>query len=153
MGTQKAKVAVVNKFSEILVLTRSEQEDTRQGEDDWPGGTLEAGETPVKGVLRESGAELPGTTIHNLTELDIHRKTKSGLLVVSHLFAATADFPPDGIELSFEHSDHRWVPIDEFEGTNMPNKYKRAVALGTPVLKELVELCQQPPAPMLLPAI
>jgi len=143
VSVEKSKVAVVNTEGEILVLTRSQEEDTRPGGLDWPGGKLDPGETnPLSALIREVGEELPGSQLHNIRPLDVRRKIKAGTLFTSHLFAAIAQFSPEGIELSFEHSDHAWVPRDNFPDLDIPNKYKKAVALGAPIFEELVELCR-----------
>lgn len=138
--TEKAKVAIVNSLGEILVLTRSKYEDTRQGESDWPGGTLEGKESAIDGLIRDAGEELPGTTLDNIRPLHAAGKVVSGKFVMSYLFAATAEFPDSGIELSYEHSAFAWVPQDQFPRLDIPKKYKVGVALGSSILDELADL-------------
>jgi len=149
----KAKVAIVsiiNNVPSILVLTRSEIEDTRVGGGDWAGGSLEDGEKPVEGLVREVREELPGVTLQNITKITVRRKMRDGARIVSHLFAATAELPPDGIELSTEHDAYAWVPFDEFPDVDIPNKYRKAVASesGRMVLDGLAELSLQEPFPL-----
>ena len=127
---EKAKAAIVNVIDgriSILNLIRSELEDTRVGEGDWAGGSLEPGEMPIDGLLRDAGDELPGTILQNITELPIHNKTRLGQQVVSHLFVASAIFPETGIQLSEEHSDYGWIPLEEYSGVDIPDKYKDAL--------------------------
>lgn len=151
---EKAKVAIVaviDNTPSILVLTRSQLEDTRVGEGDWAGGSVDDGEKPVEALKREvEQEELPGVTLGNITELTVRRKMRDGVRVISHLFAATAELPPDGIELSVEHDAYDWVPFDEFPNTDIPNKYRKAVASesGRLVLDELAELSLQEAAPV-----
>jgi 8-oxo-dGTP pyrophosphatase MutT (NUDIX family) len=150
---EKAKVAIVrviNNMPSILVLTRSELEDTRVGQGDWAGGSLDDGEKPVEGLVREVGEELPGVELQNITKLTVRRKMRDGVRVVSHLYAATAELPPDGIELSAEHDAYAWIPFDEFPDVDIPNKYRKAVASesGRMVLDELAELSLQEPVPL-----
>ena len=150
---EKAKVAIVrviDNVPSILVLTRSEHEDTREGGGDWAGGSLEDGEKPLEGLEREVGEELPGVTLNNITKLTVRRKMRDGVNVVSHLFAATAELPPDGIELSAEHDAYAWVPFDEFPDVDIPKKYRKAVASesGRVVLDGLAELSQHEPVPL-----
>jgi 8-oxo-dGTP pyrophosphatase MutT (NUDIX family) len=146
----KAKIAIVNGAGEILTLKRSQHEDTRKGEWDWPGGTFDAGEIePIEVVFREMDQELPGTTPHYIRRLDKVRKTRAGVRVVSHLFAATAEFPADGIvfgpEDAPEHDEAIWVPPSEYPGLVIPNKYKIAVAANAPIFQEIIELIQNNP--------
>jgi 8-oxo-dGTP pyrophosphatase MutT (NUDIX family) len=151
---EKAKVAIVTVIDSrpsILVLTRSQLEDTRKGESDWAGGSVDEGEKPVEALRREvEQEELPGVILGNITKLIVRRKMRDGVRVVSHLFAATAELPPAGIELSAEHDAYDWVPFDEFPNTDIPNKYKKAVASesGRLVLDELAELSLQAATPV-----
>lgn|GEM_PF-4123155 len=143
----KAKVAILNSRGEILTLRRSEHEDTRKGEFDWPGGTFEAGVTePVEVLFDEMSQELPGTQLRYIRQLNKVRKTRAGVRVVSHLFAATAEFPEDGIvfgpEDAPEHDAAMWVPPSEYSGLIIPNKYKAAVAASAPIFEEIVQLIQ-----------
>jgi hypothetical protein len=144
---QKAKVAILNHRGEILTLRRSEHEDTRRGEFDWPGGSFEDGVTePVEVLFDEMDQELPGTRLRFIRRLDRVSKTRAGAKVVSHLLAATAEFPEDGIvfgpEDAPEHDGAMWVPPSEYSGLLIPNKYKAAVAAGAPVFQEIVQLIQ-----------
>jgi 8-oxo-dGTP pyrophosphatase MutT (NUDIX family) len=138
---EKAKVAIVNGQGEILVLTRSELEDSRPGEPDWAGGKFDSEETSPQAVmLREVGEEMPGTKLDNIMPLHVYSKIKAGKFAISYFFAATAKFPTDGVVLSHEHSDAAWVPRDEFQDLNIPSKYKAAVALGESVLDRVAAL-------------
>jgi 8-oxo-dGTP pyrophosphatase MutT (NUDIX family) len=151
---EKAKVAIVNSRGEILTLRRSQEEETRRGEWDWAGGTLDEGETNLrKALLREVEVEeLPGTKLHNIRPLDVKSKIEDGAFKVSYLLAATATFPPDGISLSFEHDDYAWIPRVEYPGLTIPKKYRNAVVLGAPIFEELVQLTQNLSQPELVTA-
>jgi 8-oxo-dGTP diphosphatase len=144
----KAKVAIValiDRVPSILVLTRSELEDTRAGEGDWPGGKADPGEEPEKALDREVGEELPGVRLRGVRKLTVrHKINEDGVPVESHLFAAQAELPSGGIKLSDEHDDYDWVPFDEFPNVDIPKKYRRAVASesGRLVLDELAQLTQ-----------
>jgi 8-oxo-dGTP pyrophosphatase MutT (NUDIX family) len=144
-SSEKAKVAIVDVIDgvpSILVLTRSQTEDTRPGGADWAGGKLDPGETPHEGLRREVEIEeLPGVALQNITELTVEpiRKMKGGVLVISHLFAAIAELPPGGLTMSDEHVGAAWIPFDEHSAVDIPNKYRKAVAseYGGLVLNEL----------------
>lgn len=150
---EKAKVAIVgliDSVPSILVLTRSGTMDVRPGGGDWAGGELKPGETPRRAMKREGGEELPGIILKDITKLTAEpiSKTRDGVLVVSHLFAATAQLPPGGITLSDEHSGYDWVPFDEFPSVDIPNKYKKAATSepGRLILDRLALSLQDEPA-------
>jgi hypothetical protein len=141
----KGKVAVINGLREILTLTRSEYEDTRQGESDWPGGKLdsERGDTnPLEAAINDAAEELPGTILCNVTRLYMIGRPKDGEFVESHLYVATAILPEDGLVLSREHSAAVWLPESEYPDLNIPKKYKDAIAYGGALLDRMAELAR-----------
>ncbi len=141
MGIEKAKVAIVDARDRILVPIRSWEEDTRRLKPDLFGGTHDPGETnPAHVVRRETGEELLGAELDNITLLYEHSSRKYGVPVVSRFFAATAEFPPEGVVLGPEHLGFAWVPREDFAELDIPDKYKTAVRLGAPIFEELVEL-------------
>ena len=151
----KAKVAIVNKDGDILTLRRSQNEETRRGESDWAGGTVDEGETVRQGLLREVGEELPGTELVEGTIIPIYTKSKikNEVAVTTELFAAVARYPEGGIVLGEEHDLAEDLPVENYPDLVMPNKYKTAVMIGEPVIRYLAELQQTgrlEPEPVLL---
>lgn len=153
---EKAKAALVNENGDILTLRRSQEEETRPGESDWPGGTRDEDETVMQALFREiEQEELPGTKLVRETILPIYAKTKikDGVAVTTHLFAAVAKYPEGGIVLSSEHdlAEHR--SPEDYPGLDIPNKYKTALVLGESVINYFAELQQNgqlEPEPVLL---
>ena len=144
---EKAKVAVigvVDKKPAVLLLRRSPIEDTRIGGDDWPGGTVEPPEMPIDTVLRETGIEVPGLTLHHITELTQQSKRRHGQRIITHLFAAAGEFPPGEIQVSDEHDCGEQVLLEELPDRNMPQKYRDALTSpqGMLVVRSLVLLAQ-----------
>lgn len=147
MDIVKAKIAIVNEWGKILILTRSQYEDTRQGDPDLPGGSLESYDiTVADGLCREVDEELPGTTLRNITELDQpHRKINElGQLVITHVFAGWATLPLDGIRTSHEHEDETlWVPRIEVNALkSIPGKYRRPIRDNPLVFEWLIKQAQ-----------
>lgn len=150
---EKIKVAIVNDRGEILTLTRSEHEDTRPGERDWPGGKVDShpdGRRESLGgtLFREATIEeIPGTTLHNVTALAVKSEIEDGAFKTTYLVAATATFPEEGIILGPtngvpEHIDGVWLAQADYEGLAIPNKYAKAVKNGGQILDRLAELAQ-----------
>ncbi len=146
----KAKVAIVGPDGGILTLIRSQSEDTRKGEHDWPGGSFDDGETGILEVLHREVhvEELPGTQLHDVRPLHARSKLTETGFKVSLLLAARATFPETGIALSDEHDGYEWVAADDYPDLLIPKKYKAAVAGGAPVFEELVELYTPDSQPM-----
>ena len=147
MDVVKAKIAIVNDSREILILTRSEMEDTRVGELDLPGGTLDASDIEVvRGAIRETSEELPGIDLDSPIEIGVDAKPNElGQLVMTYIFGATARFPSSGINLSFEHSSAEWIALDEIlklknRPRRLPTKYRRAIEASHATFDKLISL-------------
>jgi 8-oxo-dGTP pyrophosphatase MutT (NUDIX family) len=143
---EKAKVAIVNSVGAILTLRRSNTEDTRQGEWDWPGGKFEEGETAISQVLDREVTleELPKTVLRDVMPFHIKAKIISTGFKVSYLLIARATFPAEGVILGDgdkpEHDDYQWVMPEDYVDLNIPNKYKEAVANGGDKIGQIVLL-------------
>ncbi len=144
---QKAKIALVNEDGEILTLRRSQDQKSRPGEWDWPGGKIKdkehRNETTLEGLFREvEGEEMPGTRVVRETVTLIYAKTEEedGVLVTSRLYAGVGAFPEGGIALSSEHDLSAHKPREEYPGLGMPGKYETGLVLGEQVINYLAEL-------------
>ena|SRR5579884_2791131 len=129
----KVKVAVIGLFNgkpAILNLTRSEQETSRIGGDDLLGGGLLPGELPYDGAVREAWEEAR-LKLDYLTELGIHKGRK-------HVWAAIGR---GVVVLSHEHSDWGWIPVDEYEQSNLPDDYKN-ILLSKRSLRDINALAE-----------
>jgi hypothetical protein len=143
---ETSKVVIIDDLDRILVLTRSDREDTRQGEPDLVGGKFDESETdPLKVMLREAGMEIPGTTLYNVTPLHEVDKTDetTGLRSVTYIYAANAVYPEGGIILSEEHDRADLVPRELFHHLRIQRKYRDAVAAGGVILDNLVESARE----------
>lgn len=109
-----AKTAVFNADGKILVLTRSKTDRRRPGGLDFPGGKIDPGEDILAGAVREIQEEA-GFAVdqNNLTVLFTSTSPPDDEdKIVTRIFCMTKVENPE-ITLSFEHSDYRWVSLQE----------------------------------------
>ncbi len=110
-----AKTIVMNPDGQILLLRRSATDADRPGEQDYPGGWPESGETPEQGAVREALEEaglsldtskllliFTGTTAYPDTNKSVNR----------FLFFTKLDSQQD-VVLSHEHDAYQWVKPEE----------------------------------------
>jgi len=108
------KVLLKDGEGRLLVLKRSEENQTRQGCWDFPGGNFEKGEDIVKAAEREVREE---------TKLEVDRlipiyvessggRRNDGVDVIAIAYLST-EFSGE-IGLSNEHDEYRWVKLEEF---------------------------------------
>lgn len=113
---------VVNR-GKILILKRAKEKDPLKDHWDFPGGTLEDGEEPTLGAKREVTEET-GLVLKELrlfycvSNLD-DLKNKQFITLI---FLGETDVEPKNIRLSErEHSQFRWVKIDELNNFQTVN--------------------------------
>ena len=135
----------------ILVLTRSQAEQTRQGMPDLAGGKLNPDEGFLTGFCREvEDEELSGVRLGHILELGEHSKLDDdGVYVLTKIYAATATLPESGIALSSEHSGHGLFLYSQFPLRGLPDKYNAALTsdIGRAAIYGLAELAAPRRAP------
>ena len=104
---------IVNDDKEVLLVKRSESESVLPGFWDVPGGTLEAGEDPADGAIREafeeSGLRISKPSLFAFTSnVDAEKDTQFVRLIFWAKFptGASIKLNPD------EHSEHAMVKFD-----------------------------------------
>jgi 8-oxo-dGTP pyrophosphatase MutT (NUDIX family) len=116
--------------AEVLLTKRSKELRTHSGEISFPGGRIDAGETPVEAALREAHEEvgLPPALVH------VHGHLTHLSTVVSRSYivpvVATVDERPDLTPHDREVARILWVPLAELV---QPTTY-REEWWGTPPL-------------------
>ncbi len=112
-----AKAALLDGQGNVLVLTRSETDKRRPGEFDFPGGTIEPGESAELGAAREIEEEI-GVVIapEDLNLGYSATQYYEGKSMIRFLFFATIA-PDTPVKLSFEHSKWRWMPLKDMLAT------------------------------------
>lgn len=111
-----AKVLVVNPEGQLLLLRRSDTDERRPLQWDIPGGHTDGNEFANEAAARETKEEA-GIDV-DPRQLRLAYVTcqvvESGLNVVWLFFIGQAGH--DGVTISHEHSEHRWVTIDKAIG-------------------------------------
>ncbi len=111
---QKVVVFHPENNKSFLVLKRAMHHKYRPGDWDLPGGNVIFGEDALESLKREV-LEESGLTIHNLKPLTVYTnpsfEERIYLLVINYTAIA------NGIEvkLSDEHTEYKWVNIEEFK--------------------------------------
>jgi len=119
---QIRKVVLIDDDDHVLILKRSKDLKKFAGEWDLPGGHTEVGESDIDGLKREVKEE---------TSLDIARPEEvyqEGRIK----FYKTRQYNGT-IKLSGEHTEHKWVTIENLDSYTMGAKFVKAVkaAFGT----------------------
>ncbi|HEY8999224.1 MAG TPA: NUDIX hydrolase [Candidatus Saccharimonadales bacterium] len=100
-----AKALITGKQGDILVLRRSATHPRFAHHFDFPGGEVEANESPALAVAREVKEETGLTIDPSELSLLFDKKVDDGLRHV--LFIVELTVTPD-ISLSWEHDDYAW---------------------------------------------
>jgi 8-oxo-dGTP diphosphatase len=120
-----AKVFVINPDGKLLTVRRSETDERRPLQWDFPGGFVEPGEDLMEAAIRETEEEAgislkDAQLIYAMSEAE-PEKERSGtwLVFVAHV----ADTPE--VTLSYEHDEYRWVePIELFQEITYDRQHK-----------------------------
>lgn len=115
---------IVEKEGKILLLQNER--------DEWelPGGGIELKETPEECVIREIQEEV---NIHckvtKIVDSWVYEVLPERYVIIVTYFCEPLRANLEEIKISHEHSDLRWVPLEEIETINMPEGYKRSIRL------------------------
>lgn len=102
-----SKVLVVNEKGEVLAIRRSQSDERRPGQWDFPGGWVDADEDPHTAIKREAMEEA-GITLNDpklvyaFSEMTTNYGSGTWLLYVDHI-ALTPE-----VTLSYEHDHYEW---------------------------------------------
>lgn len=112
-----AKVLLTDSSNNLLLLNRGLSHPNFPGHFDLPGGEVEDGESWSIAVAREVNEEAGLTvTVNQLNKVfERQHPTVLHVLYVSHLDEEKPD-----VKLSWEHSDFRWVTIEDLLDMPLP---------------------------------
>jgi 8-oxo-dGTP diphosphatase len=108
-----AKILILDKSSNLLVLKRGDNHPRFAGFYDLPGGGVEHGEEPGEAIVREvqeeTGIQLSHQDIQVLyaTTMFLRERSWPTLLYVARLHENTP-----AVQLSYEHKAFEWAPLD-----------------------------------------
>lgn len=126
-----AKALIINSDNNVLILTLGEhkQRPEKSFKPDLPGGMVDPGESDRDGVIREV-AEETSIVVDLNSAIPIYSKTEfynnENKSVTKHLFIIQLDTNPE-VQLSWEHSDYKWIPLDELQNFELRSFYDEAI--------------------------
>ena len=116
MDTEQVRKAVlINDEDRVLILRSSDKNEKHAGEWDLPGGHIQEGEGDIEGLKREVKEETGLDIASPEMVLDDGRKK----------FYKTSQYRGT-IELSDEHTEYKWVTIEELDSYTIGAKFVKA---------------------------
>ncbi len=111
-GKVVVRAIVLNDNDEVLLLRRDKNDDSRPGDQDFPGGGVDEDEDLTAAVCHEVFEEAGLTVAAADMQLFFgHTEVDDGMSVTRLVFFATVHNPV--ITLSSEHDGYQWVPADK----------------------------------------
>lgn len=100
--------------NKLLIIKRAPDEVQMPGIWEVPGGRLDPGEHPQKGLQREVEEET-GLTVEVKHPLSVrHFERVDGQTITMMIFLCKVlDNQVKGVKLSEEHSEYEWIPIEK----------------------------------------
>lgn len=111
---EAAAVVVVNKLGQVLILKRASHSATYPNHWNFPGGSLDEGETPSEAAIRELREETG--LIVSKPYLN-HFETRT-LPKITIYYFITGEYQGQ-VAINSESSDYKWVFLNELEEFNM----------------------------------
>lgn len=105
-----AKAVLIAPNGNVLLLTRSNSDERRPGEVDFPGGRIEEGEEILEGVVREISEET-GMTVPKKDLSIVYAATEPYETASVTRLLCVARVKSIEVQLSFEHAAFEWVDL------------------------------------------
>lgn len=124
-----AKVVIVDKNDNFLVLYRSDTHPYQPHEPDLPGGVIELSEDTEDGLAREI-IEETGLVVSSEKLTLIYTLTHDyfGRSISRFLYAARIEHEEPVINLSWEHEHYEWLPFHKIPTFERP--YQQGIDYG-----------------------
>ena len=119
------KAIIFNKNNEVLLITKSDNDEINPNTVDIPGGRLEFGEKVEESLQREIQEET-GLSVTIIAPSRVWGFTKNDLHLVGITFAVNLAEEND-VKLSFEHNEFRWIKADEILNKDFPSWIKEEI--------------------------
>lgn len=126
-----AKVLIVNDKKEAIVLTLGKhlKYPEKSFLPDLPGGIVDPGESEqlaaIREVQEECGIDLDAKNVQlafaETAFYEKENKSVTKILYIAHVEDATK------VTLSWEHSDYKWIPLDELHTIELRPFFKQAI--------------------------
>ena len=113
-----AKILITDPLDRMLILERSNTHPKYPWHLDFPGGIVEHGEHPIRGVIREVFEECGLVIPEEIIEL-VFCKPAGGQFE-RHLYTSAITTPNPDILISWEHSNYYWLKKDELLERDIP---------------------------------
>lgn len=126
-----AKILIINNRHEVLILTLGKhlKYPEKSFLSDLPGGIVDPGESEQFAAIREVQEEcdivLDAKSVQ-LAFAETRYYEKENKSISKLLYIAHVDSAPE-ITLSWEHSDYKWVPIDELHTVELRPFFKEVI--------------------------
>jgi 8-oxo-dGTP diphosphatase len=112
------KALIYDTDNNVLLLNRNITHPNFPSHIDFPGGELEHNETESRAICREI-AEETGLSVSVKMVNEVYRKQVSADLI-HVVFRVCVKTRKPLILLSWEHTNYKWVPIEEFKKMKLP---------------------------------
>lgn len=120
--TNETVVIVVVKDKKVLIVQRSKTDYWMPLHWSLPGGHIMVGETPYHAAKRELEEET-GIKAKMISYVGL-KKTYND----NKLYLYVCDDYDGDVKLNFEHSDHKWISIDDIDHYKTTPKLKQFIA-------------------------
>lgn len=130
------KIIIFNNNNKVLTIRRTKTAPSRPLYWDLPGGDLDFGEEPKKGIIRETKEET-GLKIKNPVLLDV----ASGINDVKIFWVTICYYAKTNntnIVLSYEHDKFKWVEPKELEKMKISPKNRKFVKKFIELRKKII---------------
>lgn len=120
-AVRAAKVVILDKEGNALLLRRSGTHPRSPHRPDLPGGIIEDGESFEAGVCREiqeeTGLTIDPKSLHLIYKIE---HDYFGTTVYRLVYAVRLDEATPDVTISWEHDEYQWISLAELTGLERP---------------------------------